>query len=264
MSETDQKSETRRVDYTSILGEQEFFATPLLRKSIAEAFRIIGEPTPGATVLDIGAGECPLRAELDKAGYDYRSLDIGQNASGTIDFVSPIDVLLPENLAGTSGFDLLILTEVLEHVPNWPITFRNLAGLLKPGGHCIVTTPFFYMLHEEPHDYWRPTDHALRHFAQSNGMEVIFSRRNGDGWDVLGTLLCSMSICRREKSFLGYLATIPAWCLHRLLKVFFKSRVLQKWVDFQMRYYLGNFFVLRKMTNLAPQQSGQFLEYGSR
>jgi SAM-dependent methyltransferase len=220
--------------------------TPLLRASIAEGLQMVGKPVAGARVLDIGAGGCPLREMLVGAGYEYRSLDVGQNAAGMIDFVARIDEPLQGELAGGNRFDLLVLTEVLEHVPGWEQTFRNLALLLKTGGHCILTTPFLYMLHEEPYDFWRPTDHALRNFAQANGLKVAFSRRNGDGWDVLGTMLCSTSVCRRKKSIMGYLATLPVWFIHKFLKMFFKSRVLQGVVDFQMRYYLGNFFILRK------------------
>lgn len=240
------KCSTRRANYNSLLGEQEFFVTPLLRRSIEESLESIGVPKKGAMVLDIGAGECPLREKLEQLGYRYFSLDIEQNSSRTIDYLARIDRTLPDLLISDAGFDLLILTEVLEHVPDWKLAFQNLALLLKPGGHCLITTPFFYMLHEEPYDFWRPTDHALRSFAESNGLEVVLSRRNGDGWDVLGTLLCSTSVCRRKKSFFAHLVTLPIWCIHGMLKAFFKSRFLQEVVDFQMRYYLGNFIILRK------------------
>jgi SAM-dependent methyltransferase len=236
----------RRADYTSLLGEQEYFVTPLIRKSIDEALEALGTPKLGARVLDIGAGECPLRSDLEARGYRYMSLDIKQNLSNSIDHVARIDGPLPSSLLESGGFDLLVLTEVLEHVPDWSFAFDNLAALLKSGGKCIVTVPFFYMLHEEPYDFWRPTDHALRHFAASRGLEVLESRRNGDGWDVLGTLLCSTSVCRRQKGLSAYLALVPVWLVHKLLKWFFTSRVLQDVIEFQMRYYTGNFFLFRK------------------
>lgn len=244
----------RRHDYSSILGEQEFFVTPLIRKSIEEALEMVGAPNLGGRVLDIGAGECPLRPDLEARGYRYMSLDITQNLSNSIDHVARIDGPLPSSLLESRGFDLLVLTEVLEHVPDWAMAFQNLAGLLNPGGHCIVTTPFFYMLHEEPYDYWRATDHALRKFALDNGMDVVFSRRNGGGWDVLGTLVCSTSVCRRKKNLVGYMGLFPVWLAHRILKWFFKSRVLERFVEFQMRYYLGNFFLLKKVRNSTKIQ----------
>lgn len=236
----------RREDYDSLLGEQEYFVTPLLRKSIKDALARIGKPAEAARVLDIGAGECPLRRTLEDLGFEYRSLDIAQNQSGSIDYVARIDAELPETLACAGGFDLLILTEVLEHVPDWQTSFQNLAKLLKPGSHCIITTPFFYMLHEEPYDFWRPTDHALRFFVEKNGMEMAHSQRIGDGWDVLGTLLCSTSVCRRKKDLRSFLPLFPALLFLKAAKVFFKSRVFQSSLEFQMRFYLGNYFLLRK------------------
>ena len=191
--------QTRRKNYGALLGEQEFFVTPLLKKSIDELVEFVGKPPSGSKVLDIGAGECPLREKLEALGYAYSSLDIEQNSAGSIHHLARIDRDLPEALSLAGGFDLLILTEVLEHVPDWAKAFQNLPNLLKPGGHCIITTPFFYMLHEEPYDFWRPTDHAIRHFSDSNGLEVIRSQRNGNGWDVLGTMLCSTSVCVRKK-----------------------------------------------------------------
>jgi len=246
----------RRGDYNSLLGEQEFFVTPLLRKSIDDALARLGKPPTGARVLDIGAGECPLRGKLESFGFDYQSLDISQNQDGSIDYVARIDGELPGPLLCAGGFDLLVLTEVLEHVPDWRTAFQNLAKLLKPGGHCIITAPFFYMLHEEPYDFWRPTDHALSCFAAGNGMEVVHSQRNGDGWDVLGTLVCSTSVCRRKKDLGSFLPLIPAVLFLKATQLFFKSRIFQSRLEFQMRFYLGNCFLLRKPKNDQVRNQG--------
>ena len=123
--------QTRRTDYGALLGDQEFFVTPLLKKSIDEVLGCIGKPPSGAKVLDIGAGECPLRGKLEALGYAYSSLDIEQNATETIDYLARIDCDLPESLALLRGFDLLILTEVLEHVADWSKAFDNLSKMLK-------------------------------------------------------------------------------------------------------------------------------------
>ena len=253
----------RRHNYTELCGEQEFFATPLLEKSIEMALRFALKDIKAARVLDVGAGGCPLRDKLLGLGCTYKSLDIEHNESGTIDYVARIDTGLPDSLASCQPFDLIVCTEVLEHVPDWAMAFDNLARLLKPGGWCIITTPFFYMLHEEPHDFWRPTDHALKHFAQSRHFEIVHSQRNGDGWDVLGTLICSMSVCRKSKTLLNYVWLAPALILHRLLKAILKSRLFQSSLDLQMRFYVGNLFILRspvKGSGLAQQSPNAALK----
>jgi len=240
------KCSTRRENYNSVLGEQEFFVTPLLCKSIEESLESIDVPKKGAMVLDIGAGECPLRKKLEQLGYRYFSLDIEQNSYATIDYLARIDQTLPDLLTSHGGFDLLILTEVLEHVPDWKVAFENLALLLKPSGHCLITTPFFYMLHEEPYDFWRPTDHAINYFSSTHGFEVVRWQRTGDGWDVLGTLLCSTSLCRGEKNIWSYLPLVSAKIILKIAQTIFKSRIFQKQINLQMRYYIGNLFLIRK------------------
>ena len=83
----------------------------------------------------------------------------------------------------------MLCTEVLEHVADWAAAFANLSRLTAPGGKVLVTCPHFYPLHEEPYDFWRPTPHALRHFAEAAGFRVVALEKVGDAWDVLGTLL---------------------------------------------------------------------------
>jgi SAM-dependent methyltransferase len=236
----------RRTNYRDSLGEQESFMTPLLQKAISEALKTIPEPANGAYALDIGAGECPLRPTIEKMGYSYKSLDIEQNSANNIDFVSRIDVELPRDLLRGASCDLLLLTEVLEHVPDWEVAFRNLATLLKTGGYCIISSPFFYMLHEEPYDFWRPTNHAIRFYAERHGLEVVHSMRYGNVWDVMGTLFCSTSICRREKNWRGILATLPIYLFHYAAKIFLKHFAPRNLVEIQGRFYMGNFFLLRK------------------
>jgi len=55
-----------------------------------------------------------------------------------------------------SIFDLIISTEVIEHIEPWNKAIDNMKFLLKVGGVLIITTRskgFHY--HPYPHDYWR-------------------------------------------------------------------------------------------------------------
>lgn len=52
-----------------------------------------------------------------------------------------------------------------------------------------MTVPFLFRLHEEPHDFWRPTPHALKVFAEKYGFQVIELRKMGTMNDVIGTVL---------------------------------------------------------------------------
>ncbi len=59
-------------------------------------------------------------------------------------------------------YDIIICMNVLEHVYEYQKGVDNMYLSLKKGGQLVVFVPMFYPLHDEPHDYWRFTEHSLR------------------------------------------------------------------------------------------------------
>ena len=176
----------RRSTYEPVAREERFIV-PLLRDAIADALARHA-PGAGARVLDAGCGEQPLREAVERAGLEYHSLDVQQNASGSVEYIGVLDGDLPAAMPRES-YSLILCTEVLEHVARWDRAFANIASLLTRGGRVILTSPFVYPLHEEPHDYWRPTPYAVHDAAAAHGLRMIEEKRLGDSWDVLGTVL---------------------------------------------------------------------------
>lgn len=66
-----------------------------------------------------------------------------------------------------SEFDVILCTSVLEHVYDFESAIANIYEALKPGGTAIILVPGMYPLHDEPHDYWRFTEHALRRLLKA-------------------------------------------------------------------------------------------------
>ncbi|HEX6099045.1 MAG TPA: class I SAM-dependent methyltransferase [Thermoanaerobaculia bacterium] len=135
----------------------------------------------GAAVLDAGCGEQPLRSAIESAGATYTGLDVEQNRAGTVDVVAPLwRVPLPDASA-----DVILATEVLEHVADTDGAFAEMARLLREGGAIVITTPFAYPLHELPHDYVRLTTGAIRNLAERHGLTVAEVHALGNELEVL-------------------------------------------------------------------------------
>jgi SAM-dependent methyltransferase len=138
-----------------------------------------------AAVADIGCGEQPLRPAITALGARYLGVDVEQNRAGTVDLVADITrIPLPDGCC-----DVVLCTEVLEHIADTTGAFTELARLLRPGGYLIATTPFAYPLHEEPYDYVRLTPHQVRRCAQASTLEVVDLTCAGNTWELIATAL---------------------------------------------------------------------------
>jgi len=66
----------------------------------------------------------------------------------------------------SEAFDIVLCTEVLEHVPEPQAAIDEMFRVLKPGGTLILTTRFLFPIHDAPHDYFRFTKYGLRHLTR--------------------------------------------------------------------------------------------------
>lgn len=66
------------------------------------------------------------------------------------------------NMKFKNKFDVILCTNLLEHVYDFRKAIENVYNALKPNGTAIIFIPVFYPFHDEPHDYWRFTEHSFR------------------------------------------------------------------------------------------------------
>lgn len=101
-------------------------------------------------VLDLGAGNGSLCAQLAASGYqvagveyDQRGVDIARRAYPDIPFYRfGVQDDPAELLAREQAFDAVVSTEVIEHLFSPHLLPLYAAKVLKPGGFLVLTTPY--------------------------------------------------------------------------------------------------------------------------
>ena len=117
---------------------------------------------------------------------------------------------------GNDEFDTIILSDVLEHIPVPEDLWKEMARLLAKNGKIIMNVPFYYWLHEQPHDFYRYTEFALQRFAEISGMRLIELTPIGGAPEILADVI-GKNILRLPK--LGPAAAlIVQWCVWNLIK----------------------------------------------
>jgi SAM-dependent methyltransferase len=121
-------------------------------------------------VLDAGAGEAPYAPWF--ADHRYESADFAQ-----VDKVYAQELTyvcdLTELPVSDARYDLIVMTQVLEHVPEPGRVLAEMHRVLKPSAEIWFSAPLFYEEHEQPYDYFRYTQFALRRLARAAGLEVL-------------------------------------------------------------------------------------------
>ncbi len=89
------------------------------------------------------------------------------------------------------SYDTVLCTDVLEHTPEPGNLIGEMARVLRPKGTLILTAPFTFRLHEEPHDYFRYTPHGLTNMLERVGMRVLQIQPYGGLFSIVGHKLNS-------------------------------------------------------------------------
>jgi SAM-dependent methyltransferase len=132
--------------------------------------RAFAESQPGAILLDLGCGTRPFRSLYESRSSFSVGTDVpfSQHDTSAVDVYSIAHALPFDDAV----FDIVLCTEMLEHVPDPGAVLSEIRRVLKPGGRLVMTTPFLVPLHEEPYDFFRYTSHGLRQLCSRASLEI--------------------------------------------------------------------------------------------
>jgi SAM-dependent methyltransferase len=132
-----------------------------VRKPLAEWLRREGSAAAGRRVLDVGCGSKPYYPFFAGAA-EYVGVDVVESPSA--DLVGPVEALP----VADGSFDIVLCTQVLEHVDDPAAAVRELHRVTTPGGRVLASTHGVQVFHPNPNDYWRWTQPGLRRLFESN------------------------------------------------------------------------------------------------
>lgn len=137
-----------------------FGTRPWVRRNLDEFAKGIG----GKRILEIGSG----RQDLGRDAYSFRDLFDSSNEFVQSDMVPEYghELVDVRAIGLEEAFDVILCLYVLEHVLELEDAVRSMHRALAPRGTLVIAVPHLYPYHDEPTDYWRFTEHALRHMLE--------------------------------------------------------------------------------------------------
>jgi len=122
---------------------------------LLQALVAFGTQAPIA-ILDYGCGGSPYRSLFPNATYHRADHVDGID----LDFRTDANGLLPE--VASQVYDMVLSTQVLEHVSSPRAYLDEAFRVLKPGGMLLLSTHGVYPDHRCPSDFWRWTADGLK------------------------------------------------------------------------------------------------------
>lgn len=137
-----------------------------LKEFLQEAADTLG---PEQKVLDAGSGEGFYSSLFTHTGYESTDFCGVDKTYGDITFICNLEnIPIP-----AERYDAVLLTQVIEHLPNPSDVLDEIHRILKPTGKLWLTGPLFFPEHEAPYDFYRYTRYGLEHLLSRAGFQIV-------------------------------------------------------------------------------------------
>jgi SAM-dependent methyltransferase len=184
---------------------------------VAEKVGWAASQFPNGELLDVGAGLSPYKPIVQRSGLTYKSHDFSRylpsSSSAGLqdkswnypehDFVCDVN-----EIPNVASSNIILCTEVLEHVPDAVRTFERLVNLVKPKGILIVTVPFLSLMHQAP--FWFQSGLSpfwFQKWCEINKLEIVELTVQGDFVDLMSQEIFRLFSFSHRTRFIGKLAS---------------------------------------------------------
>jgi len=133
-------------------------------------------------ILDLGIGPGQFGELVQRfrtvIGVDFRAFD-------PVHVVSNLTKPLPFK---TGSFDVVLVSNTFEHLPNTEEVLAEVIRVLKHGGTLLATIPFIMRLHQKPYDFNRYTHYKWAWLCERAGFAEVTVTALSETVDVYRTI----------------------------------------------------------------------------
>lgn len=212
-----------------------YFARRGLLAGLQEFFpRLTGE------MLDVGCGSKPYRAFIPATRYVGLEFDTPR-ARASFEADAYYDGRTFPFPSGS--FDGVLCSQVFEHVFTPTEFLQEIHRVLRPGGCLLLTVPFVWDEHEQPHDFARYSSFGLVALLERAGFVMEAHRKSVADSRVLFQMLNAYlyKVTRSESRLLNWLAMLGLMAPVNLLGI-----VAGRLLPANRDLYLDNIVLARK------------------
>lgn len=136
-------------------------------------------------ILDIGGKKVRTRGQFDIEKHLMNVMYANIDSSTNPDYLCDGSNIPVKN----NSFNVVICSEMLEHVREPTLILNEAYRILKPGGVLLICVPFLIGIHTDPYDYGRYTDYYWRTVLKEIGFDRIIIEKQGLYYSVLMDML---------------------------------------------------------------------------
>ena len=158
-----------------------------LRRYFVDEFltRQVADLPADSLVLDAGGNRIRKRGQFDIGCYPLRVIYVNLSLAKRPHIQADAAFLPFTNAC----FDAVVCTEVFEHVPSPQAVLHETFRVLKDGGVLLITVPFLFRIHADPHDFGRYTDYYWSRALTIAGFDDYEMKKQGLFWSVFVDML---------------------------------------------------------------------------
>ncbi len=144
-----------------------YYSSTLLRKKLEEYITKNLEKSRKYKILDYGCGVKPYEYVFNSYSEKYTAVDVGDNPHADL-------LIEPESRLpfGDNEFDIVLSSQVLEHVENVDKYLNECRRVLKTDGLLILSTHGTWQYHSHPVDVQRWTSYGLKKLITGYGFNI--------------------------------------------------------------------------------------------